>query len=120
MNTPFPVQKKTPTEEAHTNQMSTETMRVQKTGTELADKVRFQVEISKDRAGLIDELRTRCGIESRKELFDTAITLLDWAVSEVEAGRDVASVNREKKEFEVLRMTELTHAARRARGAASR
>ena len=85
-----------------------------------SEKVRFQVEISKDRLGQIEDLGARCGIESRKGIFDAAITLLDWAVSEVEAGKDIAAVNREKEEFEILRMIELTTAARRARAAAGR
>jgi hypothetical protein len=89
----------------------------EKASVDFTDKVRFQVEISRERAGLLEDLRARCLVDSRKDLFDAAFTLLDWAVSEVEAGRDVGSINRERKEFDVLRMPELTNAARRSRGA---
>lgn len=45
-----------------------------------------------------------CGLESRKELFNNAFSLLEWVVLERLKGRSIASVNEAEKSFRELHM----------------
>ncbi|WP_318458362.1 hypothetical protein [Photobacterium leiognathi] len=66
--------------------------------------VRVQFDLSEERASEIQDLMDKCGINTRKELFNYALTILEWAVEESENGLDIAAINRAEKEFYALRM----------------
>jgi len=66
--------------------------------------VRMQFDLPEDRLQELDTLMSKCGISTRKELFNYALTMLEWAVDESENGHDIAAIDRAKKEFYSLRM----------------
>ncbi|MDC9769052.1 MULTISPECIES: hypothetical protein [Enterobacterales] len=66
--------------------------------------VRMQFDLPEDRSEELDSLMTKCGIGTKKELFNYALTMLEWAVDESERGNEIAAVNRDEKQFYTLRM----------------
>jgi len=66
--------------------------------------VRMQFDLPEDRLKELDSLMDKCGISTKKELFNYALTMLEWAVDESENGHDIAAIDRENKQFYSLRM----------------
>lgn len=56
-----------------------------------SSKFSVQIELSERQAEMFDELKNDCELETRKELFNLAMTLLHWAVKETKNGRKIAS-----------------------------
>lgn len=77
--------------------------------------LRVQFDLAPTRVQEIDELMAVAGLSSRKDLINNAVTLLQWAVEEVLAGREIVSLDREKESYEVLRMPVLSCAKRVAK-----
>lgn len=77
-------------------------------------KSRFQFEVKEDRADEIRSLMEDTGIESNRDLFNNALTLLEWAVDEVKAGNTIASINEANQVYRELQMPILRSAAARA------
>lgn len=71
---------------------------------------RLQIEVTPERMEEFDRLMLKCGVATKKELFNSAMSLLMWAVEEVEAGHEVASFNRAEKSYDILRMPVLDQA----------
>lgn len=71
--------------------------------------MRIQLEL--EDTGLIDRLKHSTGVKTHKDLFNNAVTLLAWAVRQVERGRIVASVNEKTEDYRELQMPALEHAA---------
>lgn len=74
--------------------------------------VRMQFDLPEDRLKELDSLMAKCGISTKKELFNYALTILEWAVDEYARGNEIAAVDREKKEFYSLRMPGLKPASK--------
>ena len=55
--------------------------------------MRIQIEIDEKGAEFLQTLRKLTGVQTHKELFNNAITILNWAVQQKRAGRTVASLN---------------------------
>jgi hypothetical protein len=55
--------------------------------------VRIQLELPEDRVAELDELAARLHLRTRKDLLNTALTLLEWAANEKSAGHKIASVD---------------------------
>jgi hypothetical protein len=70
---------------------------------------RLQLEMTEDRLKYFDKLVVECGLRTRKDLFDNAMTLLDWALEEIRSGNKIACVNQEDKRMELLRMPIFDH-----------
>jgi hypothetical protein len=66
--------------------------------------VRIQLELPEDRVAELDELGARLRIRTRKDLLNTALTLLEWAVNEKAAGHKIASVDVENQVLRELVM----------------
>jgi predicted DNA-binding protein len=64
-------------------------------------KVRFQFELPKENSDRLDELAEQVGV-TKREIINNALTLFDWAVEEVKAGKTIASVDEEEKRFKEL------------------
>jgi predicted DNA-binding protein len=64
-------------------------------------KVRFQFEMPKENSDRLEELAKQVGV-TKKEIINNALTLLDWAIEEVKAGRIIASVDEEEKRYKEL------------------
>lgn len=74
-------------------------------------RTRFQFDVKEARVPEVRALMKDIGAESNKELFDNALTLLEWAVGEVKSGNTIASVNESKQMYRELQMPALRHAA---------
>src|ERR1700684_169354 len=55
--------------------------------------VRIQLELPEDKAEEIEGLMKEIGVQTKKELFNGALTLLKWAVRETKRGNSIASVD---------------------------
>ena len=52
----------------------------------------------------MDNMQEACGIATRKELFNNALSLLEWAIEEVQRDRIIAALNLETERYAELRM----------------
>ena len=66
--------------------------------------VRIQFDVTEDQWEEMKSLMERCGMETRKELFNNAYALLDWAVRERASGNVIASVNDKASKIKELEM----------------
>lgn len=73
--------------------------------------VRVQIDIAENRMRELEELMRVCDIATKKELFNNALTLFEWAVREVRKGNSIASVNEEEERYRHLEMPVLSNAA---------
>jgi hypothetical protein len=80
-----------------------------------AEQKRIQFDLLPERLSAFDQLMVFCDLKTRKELFDNAMTLFEWAVHEVMNGSEIASYNRKTDHVEVVRLPVLENAARRAK-----
>ena len=76
--------------------------------------MRIQIELPEDNVNELKALMSEAHVDTYKELFSNALTLLNWAVREVKAGRSIASVNEEDMKYKELVMPILQAAARSA------
>jgi hypothetical protein len=74
-------------------------------------KTRLQLDLSPQEVERMNWMMLVCGMENRKDLFNNALTLLEWAAFEVGQGRKVASFDDNKKERTILSMPVLNAAA---------
>jgi hypothetical protein len=76
---------------------------------------RVQFDLAPQRISELDELIVLCDLKTRKDLFDNAMTLFEWAVHEVMSGNEVSSYNRSTDHVEVIRLPVLENAARKSK-----
>ena len=57
----------------------------------MSEMKRFQIDVTPSQAERYDALVEQCELGSRRELFNAAMTLFNWAVTEVRRGRSIAS-----------------------------
>jgi hypothetical protein len=69
--------------------------------------IRLQFEVPEDRFEELKDLMGRCRISSQKDLFNSALTLLEWAVEERSKGRIIASVDEPNMKYKELAMPAL-------------
>jgi hypothetical protein len=77
-------------------------------------KTRVQLDLAPPQMERLNWLMNACDLETRKDLVNTALSLLEWAVVEVRKGRVIASVDKEAKHIVELTMPALADAARNA------
>jgi hypothetical protein len=77
-------------------------------------KTRVQIDLSPHEVERMNWMMDVCGIESRKDLFNNALTLLEWTVEEVAQDRKIASFDDATKERSILSMPFFKTAAARA------
>jgi hypothetical protein len=58
--------------------------------------MRLNFEFSEDRINDLKQLQTETNADSMKELFNTALTMLEWSVKEVKNGNEIAAVNEQE------------------------
>ena len=69
---------------------------------------RVQLDIPKEQVAQLDQLAREAGLGTRKDLFNNALALMNWAVREVRRGRTIASVDEQAQRFTELQMPFLT------------
>ena len=76
-------------------------------------KIQFELPLAKVKE--IDALMSLTGVTTRKDYFNNALALLEWAIREKYLGNNIASVNEQQKKFKELVMPILSHAAKAAK-----
>ncbi|HZR03695.1 MAG TPA: hypothetical protein VFA81_11040 [Burkholderiales bacterium] len=64
--------------------------------------VRLQLELPEARVKQLEALMHECGMDTKKELFNTALTLFEWVIGERKKGRIIASVDEENSRYKEL------------------
>lgn len=73
--------------------------------------MRIQLDLDEDGVRWLDELKGDLRLTTHKELFNNALTLLDWAITQRKAGRIIASLDEASKNYKELQMPALERAA---------
>lgn len=79
---------------------------------------RFQFELESDRAKELDDLKAKLRVGTMKDLINNALALLEWAVEEQEAGRGIASIDKQNDRYYELLMPVLRNIRATARAEA--
>jgi hypothetical protein len=66
--------------------------------------IRIQLDLPEDRVRELDSLMREAQITTRKDLFNSALTLLAWALNERERGRIIASLDENTGGYKELVM----------------
>lgn len=61
----------------------------------MSDKTRVQLDLSHEEVTRLDALRDSCGLRSRSDVVRSALAIIDWMVSETEAGRKVVATGND-------------------------
>lgn len=72
--------------------------------TSTSNMVRIQLDLPADKVRELEELMAEIEIKTKKDLFNTALTLLAWIVEERKEGRKIASIDEEKDTYRELVM----------------
>lgn len=75
-------------------------------------KHRFQVDLCSTQMINLDHLMHTCGVSTKKDLFNNALTILEWAVERIHVGDKIVSLNVDKGHYVELQMPVLRHAAK--------
>ena len=73
----------------------------------MSKTTRIQFELSEDKLKELEALMETSGIRTKKELFNSALTLFGWALYERKAGRVIASMDEEEGKYKELLMPAL-------------
>jgi hypothetical protein len=73
--------------------------------------MRIQLDLDDTGVELLDRLEKATGSRTHKEFFNNAITLMDWAVRQRQAGRIIASMDERDENYKELQMPALENAA---------
>lgn len=57
--------------------------------------VRLQIEMDENRMKELEFLMQECGIRTKKDLINNALTLFKWVVNKRKSGHEIAAVNSE-------------------------
>jgi|SRR5882757_4732162 len=77
--------------------------------------MRIQIELDEHGVAIVDRVQGMTGISTYKDLFNNAITLLDWAARQSYKGLAIAAADEEKQQFRELEMPALQYAASKGR-----
>ena len=75
-------------------------------GTE-GKNMRVQLDMNEQEAKELERLLTEAkaaGVKTKKDLINNALSLLDWAINERNAGRIIASVDEKKRKYKEVVM----------------
>jgi hypothetical protein len=75
---------------------------------------KIQFDLAQERVRELDKLAEVGQVGTRKDLFNNALTLLEWAMGECARGRKIASVSQDGKSYSELQMPILMNASRQA------
>jgi hypothetical protein len=66
--------------------------------------IRIQLDLPAEKVKELEELMEEINISTKKDLFNTALTLLAWVVDERKEGKKIASVDEEKDTYKEMVM----------------
>jgi len=64
--------------------------------------MRLNFEFSESQVKDLKALQEKTGTDTMKDLFNSALSMLEWAVDETINGNEIAAVNAEHKQYRVL------------------
>ena len=67
----------------------------------MMNKVKFQFEMPQANADRLEQLARESGV-TKKDIINNAMTLLEWAIDEVKAGRTIASIDAQENRYKEL------------------
>ncbi|MBV8811797.1 MAG: hypothetical protein JO033_24265 [Acidobacteriaceae bacterium] len=73
--------------------------------------MRIQLEVSEDKRKQIRRLMEEADFKTYSELFNNALTLLQWSMRQIEDGNVIVSLNPETEKQKELSMPFLQHVA---------
>jgi hypothetical protein len=82
--------------------------------------MRIQLDLDDTGVEVLESLKEATGSKTHKELFNNAVTLLDWAVKQRQDGRIIASLDESNENYRELQMPALENAAKQASLASAR
>lgn len=77
----------------------------------MTKQVRIQFELPENKVRELEQLMEESGTATRKDLFNNALTLLEWALNESKRGNVIASINEQEHKYEELHMPILSAVA---------
>lgn len=81
------------------------------------DARRIQLELNAERLAELEHLMSECGIRTRAELINTALSVLEWAIEERKTGRIIASVDEANMRYKELMIPAFSAVRAAQRGA---
>jgi hypothetical protein len=76
---------------------------------------RLQLDLTKEHLQELEALMKELGISTKKDLFNQAMTLLEWAVRERKAGRIIASVDEAHNQYKQVLLPAVERVAPRSK-----
>ncbi len=73
--------------------------------------MKIQLDLDEKGARTVERLKEQTGLKTHKDLFNNAVTLLDWAVTQRQKGRIIASMDETEQNYRELQMPVLEYAA---------
>jgi len=74
----------------------------------------FNLDLSETQEALLKQVMSLCGLSSKKETVENALTLLGWAAMESAKGLSIASVDDERKQYREITTPALQNARMKA------
>ncbi len=75
--------------------------------------MRIQIEVDDNGLQVLNAIRQKTGLTTYKDIFNNAVTLLDWAIRQRIEGRVIASLDERTKGYKEMTMPALEEATRR-------
>jgi hypothetical protein len=72
-----------------------------------ANMPRLQIDVTDNKVKTMEKLMEACGFSTKKDLFNNALTLFQWAVNEKSQGNAIASINADHTNYRELQMPAL-------------
>lgn len=79
--------------------------------------MRVQFELTDEKAKELDAFMSAIGVTTKKDLFENSLSLLEWAVKEIQANPDrvIGSIDEKKDTYKELQMTVFSNARSHAK-----
>ena len=71
--------------------------------------IRLQIELDESKMQEMESIMQECGIRTKKEFFNIAFTLFEWAVNKRKSGSEIVAVNPEAGKYVELNMPALSN-----------
>lgn len=79
--------------------------------------MRIQFELTDEKAKELDEFMSVIGVTTKKDLFENSLSLLEWAIKEIQTNPDrvIGSIDEKKDTYKELQMAIFSNAKSHAR-----
>lgn len=79
--------------------------------------MRIQFELTEEKANELTQLMNTIGVSTKKDLFENALTFLEWAVNEIQQDPDriIGSIKEKEDTYKELQMAAFSNARSKAK-----